>query len=68
MIYAFCAQENLELASELTEASRERHAKEDAHHMLRERCSELQVGSDDLMRIVGPADRRNLPDCPLRRL
>ena len=37
-------QENLELATELNEASRDRHATEDAHHLLRERCSELQVG------------------------
>jgi len=35
--------ENLELATELNEASRDRHATEDAHHVLRERCSELQV-------------------------
>ena len=61
-------QENLELASELTEASRERHAKEDAHHMLRERCSELQVGPDDLIHIIGPIDRQSPPDCLLRRL
>ena len=37
-------QENLELATELNEASRDRHATEDAHHVLRERCSELQAG------------------------
>ena len=36
-------QENLELATELNEASMDRHATEDAHHVLRERCSELQV-------------------------
>ena len=54
MIHAICTQENLELASELTEASRDRHAKEDAHHMLRERCSELQVGTEGLMHIGGP--------------
>ena len=36
-------QENLELATELSDASRDRHATEDAHHLLRERCSELQA-------------------------
>ena len=36
-------QENLELAAELNEASKDRHATEDAHHLLRERCSVLQV-------------------------
>ncbi len=36
-------QENLELATELNEASMDRHATEDAQHILRERCSELQV-------------------------
>ena len=36
-------QENLELAAELNEAGKDRHATEDAHHLLRERCSVLQV-------------------------
>ena len=36
--------------------------------MLRERCSELQVGPDDLIHIIGPVDRQSPPDCLLRRL
>ena len=36
--------------------------------MLRERCSELQVGPDDLVHIIGPIDTQSPPDCLLRRL
>ena len=58
-------QENLELATELNEASMDRHATEDAHHVLKERCSKLQVHCPGSCVLCGTAYPR---DCGKRNL